>query len=290
MAHDPSPRRAHAPTTAADASGLWRNLGKWSVGFGLFVALLALFTSLQLFQLTAEGASKRTLRRSVATLTEIDPLIDRNFDELQRSAENAAPGETVQLRDFPIDVPLTPAEVTGMSKPRLRDVLLDRSADVMYRHGTGPLRAPAAKDGGIGRFSIAGLTQHGLGFLRSRNHDILAVTTFTLAALCTALAIALAMMCRGFGRLTSIGMVVVAASIPVVLGGIGARFYMRIATDGDSEFVQRQLLEIGQGLAWIPIRDGSAFTILGLLFLTVGYACAVWVDRRAASRLPAARA
>src|ERR1700674_3677240 len=159
VAYDASPY--HTGAIAADASGVWRSLGKWSVGFGLFVTLLALFTSLQLFQLTAEGAAKRTLRRSVAAVTEIDPLIHRNFDELQRSAENAAPGETVQLRDFPVVVPLTAAEVTGMSKQRLRDVLLDRTADVMYSQGAGPLRTPAAKDGDVGRFSIAGLTQHG---------------------------------------------------------------------------------------------------------------------------------
>jgi hypothetical protein len=284
MAYRPSP---HIGVQASDASGIWRNLGKWSVGFGLFVALLALFTSLQLFQVTAEGAAKRTLRRSVATLTEIDPLIDRNYGELQRSAENPVPGDTIQLSDFPIDVSLTPADVTGKSKAELRDELLDRSADVMYDHGTGPLRAATAKDGDVGRFSTAGLTQHGLDFLRSRNHDILAVTTFALAALCIALAITLASMCRGFGRLTSVGMVVVVASIPVVLGGIGARFYMRIASDGDTEFVQREFLEIGQGLAWVPIRDGAAFTIFGLSLLAVGYACAAWADRR---RQPAARA
>jgi hypothetical protein len=225
----------------------------------------------------------------VAALTEIDPLIDRNFDDLQRSAQNAGPGDTVQLRDFPIAIPLAPGDVRGMSKEQLRDVLLDRSADVMYSDGTRPLRDQAAKDGGIGRFSIAGLTQHGLGFLRSRNHDILAATTFALAALCAALAITLAAMCRGFGRLTSIGTVVVAASIPVVLGGIGARFYMRIASDSDTEYIQREFLEIGQGLAWIPIRDGAAFTILGLVFLMVGGACAVWADRRGASRTSAAR-
>ena len=146
------------------------------------------------------------------------------------------------------------------------------------------MRAQAATDGRVGRFSIAGLTQHGLGFLRSRNHDILAVTTFVLAALCAALAITLVSMCRDFGRLTSIGMAVVAASIPVVVGGIGARFYMRIAADSDTEYVQREFLEIGQGLAWIPIRDGAAFTILGLLFLMAGFAGALWADRRDALR------
>ncbi len=283
-----SPQRAQTPPIS-EPGALWRSFGKWSVALGLFVALLALLTSLQLFQLTAKGASSRTLRRSVAALTEIDPLLDRNFDDLQRSAQNAGAGETVELRDFPVSIPLPADEVRGMSKEQLRNVLLDRSADVMYSSGTAPLRDPAASGGNIGRFSVAGLTQHGLGFLRSRNHDILAVTTFALAALCAVLAITLAAMCRGFGRLGSIGAVLVAASIPVVLGGIGARFYMRIASGSDTEYIQREFLEIGQGLAWIPIRDGAAFTILGLVFLVVGVTCAVWADRREASRTSAAR-
>ena len=287
MAHNQSPYRAHS--SAADTSGLWRNFGKWSVALALFAALLALFTSLQLFQVTAEGAAKRTLRRSVAALTEIDPLLDRNYDDLQRSADNAGAGETVELRDFPIAIELQPNEVLGTSKDQIRSTLLDRSADVMYSHGSASLRAQAAKDGSIGRFSMAGVTRHGLGFLRSRNHDILAVTTIVLAAVCAALAITLASMCRGFGRLTGIGFVIVAASIPVVLGGIGARFYMRIATDGDTEFIQREFLAIGQALAWIPIRDGAAFTILGLLFLTIGSVCAVWADRREAPRTSVSR-
>ena len=50
-----------------------------------------------------------------------------------------------------------------------------------------------------------------------------------------------------------------------------------------------RILEIGQGLAWIPIRDGAAFTILGLLFLAVGLACAVWADRHKAPRTSTAR-
>lgn len=279
MAYDQPPYRART-SPDAESSALWRSAGKWSVGFGLFVALLALLVSLQLFQLTAEGAANRTLRRSVAALTEIDPLIDRGYDDLQVRAQNAGPGETVELRDLPISVPLSQDDVRGLSKEQLRDLLLDRSANLMYSSGTAPLRSSAASGGSVGRFSVAGLTQHGLGFLRSRNHDILAVTTFALAALCIALAVTLAALCRGFGRLASIGAVVVIASIPVVLGGIGARFYMRIAADGDTEFIQREFLEIGQGIAWIPIRDGAAFTIFGLVFLMAGVACAVWADRR----------
>lgn len=276
MAYRPSPYRA--PTRPPQTSTDLLNIGKWTAAFALFLALLALLTSLQLFQLTSEGATKQTLRRAVAALTEIDALIDRNYDELQRSAQDASPNDTVELSGFPIAVPLAPAEVTSASKERIRDLLLDRASTAMYKNGAGALHDTAAADGSVGRFSVAGITRHGLGFLRSRNHNILAVTTLTLAILSAVLALALAAACRGFGRLTSIGIVVMAAAVPVAAAGVCARFVMSIAADGDTEYLQREFLEIGRDLSWIPIRDGAGFAIFGLALLVVGYACALWAD------------
>jgi ABC-type Fe3+ transport system permease subunit len=86
-----------------------------------------------------------------------------------------------------------------------------------------------------------------------------------------------------------VGAVVLAAAIPLALAGIGARFYMRIVSDSDTEYIQREFLEIGQGLAWIAIRNGLAFTVLGAVFLVVGVVCAMWADRREAPRYPAVR-
>jgi hypothetical protein len=278
------PRPSDAPpsklTPPPSESGIMREVGKWSVAFVLFWALSAMLVSLQLFQLTAEGTSKQTLRRSVAALTEIDPLLDRHYDALQQQAQSAAPGDTLALPDFPVPVVMTREEVVGASRDDIRDLLLDRSADIMYDRGTDPLRSSAAGGDDAGFFSIAGLTDHGLVFLRDSNHDILGVLTFSLAAVCGVLAVALVALCRGFGRLVSVGGVVVAAAIPVVLGGIGARFYMRIVSDNGNDYMQHEFLEIGQALAWIPIRDGIAFLVLGLAFLAVGVACARWADTR----------
>jgi hypothetical protein len=291
MANDqtPGPTDASAEFVVRAGPDLWRNIGKWTVAFLFFCALTALMISLHLFQATAEGSAKRTIRRSVAALTEIDPLIDRNYDDLQQRAASAGPDDTVELRDFPIAVPLARDDARGASKEQLRDLLLDRSADLMYTRGTEPLRDGAHAGDDVGGFSAAGLTDGGLGFLRSRNHDILAVLTFVLAALCVVLGLTLAALCRGFGRLASVGAVVLVASAPLLILGIGARFYMRIVTNEDTEYIQREFLRIGQGLAWIPIRDGIAFTLLGLILLGLGVALAVWADRRQASRHSAAR-
>lgn len=261
----------------------WRTFLKWTTAIALFIALLALLTSLQLFQATSEGASKRTLRRAIAALTEVDPLIERQYGDLQTRAKAAQPNEPVQLNDFPIAVEFSPAEVNSLSRPEFRELLLDRAADRMYAQGTAPLRANPGASTSVGRLSVAGLSDRGLGFLRERNHDALAVVTFTLAALCAFLAATLAALCRGFGRLASVGGVVLVAAIPVALGGIGARFYMRIVSEGDTEYIQREFLVIGQGLAWIPIRDGLAFAVLGAAFLVAGMLLARWSDGRRTS-------
>jgi len=271
--------------TSSDSSpDFWRNAGKWAVALAFFVALAALLASLQLFQVTSEGAAKRTLRRAVAALTEIDPLLDRNYDDLRQRAATAAPDETVRLRDYPLDIALTPDEVRGVPKDRIRDLLLDRSADLMYSRGTAPLRTANGRTQGVGLFTVGGLTDHGLGFLTKHRHDTLGVLTFALAALCLVLGITLAALCRGFGRLASVGAVTLMASIPLLFAGIGARFYMRIVSEGNSEYIQHEFLEIGQGLAWIPIRDGMAFTVVGAVFLAAGVGCAIWADRRGALR------
>jgi hypothetical protein len=280
--------RRRAMEIGGERTDFWRNFGKWTVGFLFFLAMLALLASLQLFQVTSEGAAKRTLRRAVAALTEIDPLIDRNYDDLRQRAGTAAPDETVRLSDYPIDIPLTPGEVRGASKDQVRDLLLDRSADLMYSQGTSPLRTANGRTQSVGRFSVGGVTDDGLGFLRKRHHDILGAITLALAALCLVLGVTLAALCRGFGRLASVGGVVLLAAIPLVLAGTGARFYMRIASGGDTEYIQREFLEIGQGLAWVPIRDGIAFTVLGAVFLALGVGCAVWADRRKLPRASAA--
>ncbi len=266
------------------SSNLWRNVWKWTTAFALFLALSAMLASLTLFQMTSEGAAKKTLRRSVAALTEIDPLIDRQYDDLQQRATASAPGSTLQLTDFPIDVLISRDQALASSKPQLRELLLSRSADVMYSNGSGVLLSSASSKSGVGRFSAAGITEHGLGFLRRRNHDILGVLTFVLAAISAALAVTLAVLCRGFGRLGSVGGVVLMAAMPLFAIGIGARFYMRIAADDNTEFIQREFLEIGQALAWVPIRNGAAFSVLGGVFVLLGIGCAIWADRRETPR------
>ncbi len=267
-----------------DDSQALRNSARWAVALLLFAALCATFTALVLFQATSEGTAKRSLRRAVAALSEVDVLVDRNYQSLQDQASNAAPGDRFQLPDFPIDVPLTRDDVRGASKAQLRDLVLDRSADIMYSDGTAPLRATPGAGIGVGPFTAGGITDRGLGFLTRGHHDILRVLTLVLAGISGLLCVALAALCRGFARLTSVGTVVLAASLPMLAVGAGTRLYVRFASGSQTEYLQREFLAISRGLAWIPIRDGLSCAALGAIVLAVGAGCAVWADRTAASR------
>lgn len=282
MAYDAPPYARGSVHPAADAApDVGRRAAKSFAALALFVAMLSLMTSLQLFQLTSEGAAKRTLRRATAVLTEIDPLIERHYDDLQTRAEAIGDDETLRLPDYPIAVDLARGEALGATQGELRTLLLDRSADRLYDDGTRALRADSEEAGDIGAFSIAGLTDDGLGFLRERNHTALGVLTIVLAAICALLAAALAACCRGYGRLAAVGVVVVAAALPVLVFGIVLRLYTQTGADGGSEYLQREFFSIGEELALVPIRTGAAFAVLGLTLAATGGLLPVWSDRRA---------
>ena len=261
----------------------WRS-ARWATALLLLLSLGATLTALVLFQATSEGASRRSLRRAVAALSEVDVLIDRNYDALRTEASNGARGDTFHLADFPVNVPLTRDEVLTSSKVQLRGLLLDRSASIMYSDGTSSLRTTPGAVIGVGPFTAGGVTDRGLGFLTQSHHDILRVITLALAGVSGLLCIALAALCRGFARLASVGAVVLAAALPLLAAGAGMRAYIHFTSRSQTEYLQREFLAIGRGLAVIPIRDGSAMAALGAVTLAIGGCCAVWADRTAALR------
>ncbi len=251
-----------------EGAAAWRNGGTWGTGLLLFAALAALFLSLQIFQASAEGPAKRTHERAIAALTEIDTLLARNYGDLRERAEASQPGETLLLRDYPVEVPLTREEVLAGDEAAFRELLLTRSADVMYADGTSALRDSEGADS-VGRFTAAGVVDRSLDLLRKDVHDLTRVTTFVLGAICIFLAVTLATVTRGFGRLGSVGIVLLLASLPLALGGLAVRLTMRTGTDGDGEYVGGELLDIGATMALIPIRNGLAFATLGGAFVLI---------------------
>jgi hypothetical protein len=262
-----------------DSDDRSRRTAKWGAGLALVVILGLTLTSLQLFQLTSESVSRPALRRALNALVEGDAVVARNYEDLRTRAEASPPGATLELRDYPIAVPLTREEVLESTPESLRLLLLERATDRLYDDGTDVLRDNGAA---AGRFTTAGVVDESLGFLRSGVHGTLAVVTLILAGLSVIAGAALIALCRGFGRLVAVGVVTVFASLPVLAGGLAMRAYTE-AVSGSDEYLRDELIQVAANLSWIALRNGAALCAIGAAVLIVGAACARWTGSRAGS-------
>jgi hypothetical protein len=233
-------------------TGFWRVFFKWAIGLFLVSTLGVLLLSVDATQLTAEGTAHKALRRTVASLTEIDTLIAERGEMVTTSPDSGG-SVTSLLVGFPIDVPLSEQEAQNLSTAELRDVVLDRSADRLYADGFSAFR-----EGGQGSADVQILSPPG--------------AVRYIAGLAGLLALALVLLSRGYGRLTSLGAAVLAASLPLLVLSVAVRFMLRLASEEESDYLTAQLYALGRDVAWLPIRNAIAFACLGAIFLTMGIA------------------
>jgi hypothetical protein len=259
----------YKPAVRAEASP--RRAAKWGAALAVVVLLALTLVSLQLFQLTSESVSRPALRRAINALVEGDAVIQRNYEDLRARAEASQSGDTLELRDYPVSVPLTRDEVLASTPDTLRVLLLDRAVERMYEDGTGVLRE--GNGGAAGRFTAAGFVDESLSFLRSPVHGTLAVVTLILAGLSVVASIVLIALCRGFGRIVAVGAVMTIASLPVLVGGLITRAYAATSS-GSSEYLRSELMDVAENLSWIALRNGAALCAIGLVVLIIGVAAA----------------
>ncbi len=256
-----------------------RASGRWAAGLALSAALALTFIVASLFQLTGETMARPALRDALNALVEGDALVARNYDDLRGRAEASNRGDTLELRDYPIAIPLSREEVLASSQDDIRRLLLERGVERLYDDGTSVLRDDTASVG-AGRFTAAGTVGELLGFLTRDVHAILGVLTLVLAGISVILAIVLAGICRGFGRAMALGAATLVASLPLLLGGSAASLYARASADADSEYLRHEFLQIAQDLAGLPVRNGMVLLLGGAAVLIAGVACARISDAR----------
>ena len=255
---------------AAATGGLFgwrRHAPQVATALGLAMALLALLVALNLLQLTAPGPAHRALRRAVASLTEIDSLLAAHGAALRQEAD-VSPDEPLSLPDYPLDVSLSPEEARRPAA-EVRDLLLDRSAERVYQEGSAAFREEG-QSGDAPRLSVQRAVRTGLGFLTAGNHDTLRWATLALAAVCGMLSGALILATQGYGRLITLGGAVAAASLLFLLLAMAVRLVLGLAGWGMDDYITVQLLDLATEAAWLPIRNGLAFSGLGLALLALG--------------------
>lgn len=255
----------------------WRRDAKWLLGALLVLDLGLVLFALSFANATAEGPAKRSLRHSIAILTEIDAVVDDHFEALQQEAARTQQG-ALSLPDFPIDVELAPGEVRLADREAFRALLLDRAAERIYEKGMSAFQED--QHAGESYFSAPGIVRGGMDLLRATPHNVLSALTIALAAVAAALAVGLALASRGYGRLLALGVSISLAAVPFLMLAMAARFTLRLAADGLDDYLAREFLELAQELSWAPIRNGIIFSIGGAVTLLSGIGLARWSDGR----------
>ncbi len=255
----------------------WASAAKWVTGALLVVDLGVLLVVLSLASVTAEGPAKRSLRHSLAILFEVDAYLDDHFETLRQEATRTQ-GPSLTLPDLPIDASLTPQEVRSASRDEFRELLLSRSADRLYDEGTSVLQEDRAAE--VDFFSPQGAVRTGMDFLRATPHRVLNLLTIGLAATAGVIALALVLATKGYGRLSSLGISVVAAAVPFVVLAVAIRFAFRLAADGLDDYLVSEFLQLGQELTWAGIRNGIIFSVGGAVVAAAGTGLALWSDSR----------
>ena len=286
MTQQPDERDGHGPPAATSVTvtigtGFWRNFFKWTAGIGLVFTLGFLLLSLNAAQLTGRDVADKELRRALASVTEIDAVLAEGQADLKAKAE-ATPEEELRLADYPIDVPLTSEQAQELSTAELRELLLSRSAERVYAEGVDAFReegrGPSTHD--IAILSPPGAVRYTVGLLTEETHDAMWVTTVVLTGIAALLALLLALLSRGYGRLTSVGVAVSMASLPFLLFFVTVRFILRLASESEGDYLTAQLFALGKDVAWLPIRTGIAFAVLGAVFVVMGVGFSLLEGRR----------
>lgn len=272
---------AATSVTVTIGTGFWRNFFKWAAGVALVFTLGFLLLFLNAAQLTGRDVAHKGLTRALASITEVDALLaDGRADLKAKAAET--PDGAVRLADYPIDVPLTSQQAQQLSTPELRELLLSRSADKVYAEGVSAFReegrGPSTHD--IAILSPPGAVRYTVGLLTEDTHDAMWMTTVVLTGIAAFLALLLALLSRGYGRLTSVGLATLIASLPFLLFFVTVRFILRLASESEGDYLTAQLYALGKDVAWLPIRTGIAFAGLGVVFVVLGVTFSLLEGRR----------
>lgn len=246
-----------------------------------FAVLLActiglMLCSLAFSNITEEGPATRSIARSLAILTEVDAFLDAEYADLRERA--GATTEELALTDFPVEVFFTPEEVLSTDQAGFRHLLLTRSAQRVYDDGASILRDGRNDQGGF--FSTEHVLRRGLDVLRPTPHRIFFGLTVALSIAALFLAIGLGLTTRGYGGLPAIGLSILLTAVPFLLVAVGVRFALRAAADGSNDYLSLEFLQLGQELAWAPIRNAIIFTAGAAIFLGSGAWLSRWSEER----------
>ena len=236
----------------------------YSMLLGLSVFLLV--GALSYWQLTSEPVAHQLISEGVAALTDIDQVLAEREIPIQASADAAAPGELLTIPGYPLDVRFTAEEFEQSSDQEFRDLVLARSADIVYNEGLDAFDQTGAAS--VGLFSREGLLDSLLGRLSASAHRFAGYASMAVGLLAVLAAVMVVVRSSGFQRVRALGFPIFIGAAAGALLSLALAFLLGRVWSGDpfSDEIDRIVADaIGIGTANYVIA-----TVLGIGIIVLG--------------------
>lgn len=249
--------------------------GRRSLVGSLFaISVFLLLVSFSVRQVTAPGNATGILQSGIAVVTDVNQLVADDAPRARELARNSD-DQVFALPGYPLDIALSRSELLDLDNGQLTDLLLQRSAALVYADG---LRAfDRTGEQSFNRFSSQGLIELAVAQVSQSTHDRATIASLIFALAAAAFGALLTASAEGWGRLRGLGLATVVGAVPGVL--LFGALYWIVGRLGGGDPFESDLREITRSVFQVPLRNFFVVTITGAVIVAGSFGFSV-LDRR----------
>ncbi len=235
-------------------------------GILLAISVFFLVGAISVRQVTEPRYAHALLESGIAVTTDIDPVIAENREALRQLVQ-ASSAATFTIPDYPLDIVLSRDEITKTSDAQLRDLVLGRSASLVYAEGFAAFDRTGNQQ--VSRFSSQGGLEFAVGQVSEDTHSLASLFSIVLVVTTAAAACFLLLVGHGWGRLRAVGFAVLGGAIPGLIFAVIARL-LADSAGGSDPFVA-DLRSIVRTTIDVPLRNYEVVVLLGVVLTAVAF-------------------
>ena len=91
---------------------------------------------------------------------------------------------------------------------------------------------------------------------------------------------------QGYGRVVALGAAVLGAGVPSLVAAVGIRYIFRSAREDQGDYLLIRLLDLGNAATWLPLRNYTILTLVGLILVLLGLILVLFETRQRAVYRP----
>ncbi|MBU1671259.1 MAG: hypothetical protein KKF41_05935 [Actinobacteria bacterium] len=194
----------------------WRDDFKWVFGFITATLILLTLTAAGFYRATGPGAARRILQPVLSGATQITEYVEENYQDLRSKARRNRNANII-IPDIGIEVSISASDITESSTSQdLADRVIIEVERKLY--GSGYTSDIPMKDArGVGEERAKATDATLLTMVNRNTHGAMLWVMIVVGVLALVFAVIFVLFCRGWGRLTGLGLAIIAGSLPGAL-------------------------------------------------------------------------